>query len=477
MNSAYDLKNPLVWLFGLLVCASGFLLFFRLGSFPLVDYDEAIYAQVISNTQNAGDFLTLHTPNGPWFEKPPLYFWLAMESEKVFGQNEFALRFPSATFGIIAIILTCLIAFELSGNAYIALIAGTILLTTGSFLEAARQLRLDVPVTATILFAFYSFIRARKNPRWYLGVAVGVSVGILFKSIIGVFALPIILIWSFVNIDWDWLKNKYLWYGVAPALLILLPWHIYEGLKFGVTFWNDYLIHQVFERFGSDVNGNSASNWQYIKFTFLYTFPWVVVFLGGGWWLSRRKVLSASIKQLISLAISVLFLFGVFLIAKTKIFYYVIPSFPFMAIFCALVIKETHDLCRTGKQRAALYISGAVLVIFGFINTIYVGYHLQDDLATNALLAHDEYEIGLQLKEKPQPTEVRAFEYFYWDTIRYYSGGRNITLMKPGDTASQPFFMILETYPYKQNPFPPIIMKHLSPIYEGDAVTLLEFNP
>lgn len=186
MNGKYRLKTLWYGFFGLLVCVSSLLLLFRLGSFPLADYDEAIYAQVISDTKNAGDFLTLHTADGLWFQKPPLYFWLAMGTEKVFGPNEFALRFPSAILGIVAIILTCLIAFELSGNAYIVFIAGTVLLTTGSFLDAARQLRLDIPVTAAILFALYSFVRARKNPKWYLGVAVGVSIGILFKSVIGI---------------------------------------------------------------------------------------------------------------------------------------------------------------------------------------------------------------------------------------------------------------------------------------------------
>jgi len=478
MIKGLGFKWPVMWLFGLLLCASSFFLLFELGSFPLVDYDEAIYAQVISDTQNAGDFLTLRTPDGPWFQKPPLYFWLAMESEKFFGPSEFALRFPSAILGIAAIILTCLIAFELSSNTYIALIAGTILLTTGSFLEASRQLRLDVPVTTAILFALYSFVRARKNQKWYLGVAIGIGIGVLFKSVIGIFVLPIILIWSFFDKDWSWLKNKYLWYGIGLSFLIVLPWHVYETLKFGSSFWNEYLLLHVFERFGSDINGGSTSNWQYVEYIFRYSFPWIFVFLGGGtWWFTRGQFFSNSTKRLFGIAISVLFIFGIFLIAKTKIFYYVTPIFPLIALFCALIAKEIYGFCKTEKQRAVVLVFGAILLVLGVVNTVYVGYHFQSDLATNALIVHDEYEIGLWLKDHPQPVEIRAFKYPYWDTVRYYSGRRNITLMQLDDTASQSFFMIIETYPYKQNPFPPMIMEHLNPIYEGDALTLLEFKP
>jgi 4-amino-4-deoxy-L-arabinose transferase-like glycosyltransferase len=49
----------------------------------------------------------------PFWEKPPLFFWLQAGSMKMFGINEFAARFPNAIFGIIT-----LVTFFLIGKKY-----------------------------------------------------------------------------------------------------------------------------------------------------------------------------------------------------------------------------------------------------------------------------------------------------------------------------------------------------------------------
>src|SRR5690606_2382382 len=36
----------------------------------------------------------------PFWEKPPLFFWLQVLSMKLFGVGEFAARFPNALFGV-----------------------------------------------------------------------------------------------------------------------------------------------------------------------------------------------------------------------------------------------------------------------------------------------------------------------------------------------------------------------------------------
>src|SRR3989344_6261361 len=169
----------IVWIV-LVLIFSGILLFYGLGNNALTDYDEATYGHVVNETLKSGQFGTLkHSVSGNWFEKPPLYFWLAMFSQKVFSNPEFALRFPSAFFGLLSIALTMLIAFHIGKNYYIAAFAGAILATTPIFIEGARQVRLDIPVTAAILFSFYCFLRGLKNPRWFLGVGIGIAIGFM----------------------------------------------------------------------------------------------------------------------------------------------------------------------------------------------------------------------------------------------------------------------------------------------------------
>src|SRR5436309_1244284 len=86
-------------LLALLLCATVMLLW-NLGAHPLKNWDESIYAEVAKEMVRTGDWLTPHWNSRPWFEKPPLYLWLAATSFKLFGITEFAARLPSALSGV-----------------------------------------------------------------------------------------------------------------------------------------------------------------------------------------------------------------------------------------------------------------------------------------------------------------------------------------------------------------------------------------
>lgn len=55
--------------------------------------------------------------------KPPLYIYLTVPSVAVFGLNEFAVRFPSAFLGVLAIVLTYFLTKKLLGNPVTGLLA------------------------------------------------------------------------------------------------------------------------------------------------------------------------------------------------------------------------------------------------------------------------------------------------------------------------------------------------------------------
>ena len=74
---------------------------------PLVDRDEAYYAEVSREMLQRDDFLVPHFNGQPWLEKPPLLYWCQTVSFRIFGENEFAVRFPSS----LACALTSLVVF------------------------------------------------------------------------------------------------------------------------------------------------------------------------------------------------------------------------------------------------------------------------------------------------------------------------------------------------------------------------------
>jgi 4-amino-4-deoxy-L-arabinose transferase-like glycosyltransferase len=105
---------------GALIALSLFFFLFRLGSQALYDYDEAHYAQVIQQTLKSDDLFTFKRLGSEWFEKPPLLLWLTMASVKAFGESEFAMRLPTALFGVAAVMGAYLLVFYLTKNFWAA---------------------------------------------------------------------------------------------------------------------------------------------------------------------------------------------------------------------------------------------------------------------------------------------------------------------------------------------------------------------
>lgn len=67
-----------------------FNIFFGLGSIPLLDPDEPVYAETAREMIQFNDYLSPRIYNEYWFDKPPMYYWLVAGAMHVFGDGEFA---------------------------------------------------------------------------------------------------------------------------------------------------------------------------------------------------------------------------------------------------------------------------------------------------------------------------------------------------------------------------------------------------
>lgn len=70
--------------------------------------------------------------------KPPLYTYFVVPSVAVFGLNDFAVRLPSATLGVLAILFTYLMVYELFKNKSIAIISALFLAISPWHLQFSR---------------------------------------------------------------------------------------------------------------------------------------------------------------------------------------------------------------------------------------------------------------------------------------------------------------------------------------------------
>jgi len=74
--------------------------FMGLGHVHLFDWDEINFAESAREMILTGDYMKVQIDFKPFWEKPPMFFWLQVISMKIFGINEFAARFPNALMGL-----------------------------------------------------------------------------------------------------------------------------------------------------------------------------------------------------------------------------------------------------------------------------------------------------------------------------------------------------------------------------------------
>ena len=88
-------------LFGL-IAAAGFLPF--LGAAPLFDWDEINFAESAREMIATGNYFRVQVNYQPFWEKPPLFFWMQVLAMRLFGIGEYAARFPNAIIGILTVL-------------------------------------------------------------------------------------------------------------------------------------------------------------------------------------------------------------------------------------------------------------------------------------------------------------------------------------------------------------------------------------
>ena len=190
------------WDILVLVVLFGAGLFQSLGNLMLIAPDEGRYAEIPREMIELKDFLTPHLNYVKYFEKPPLYYWLTCISLKLFGENEFAVRFFSAVSALLGILLTYhvgRIAFGRRAGMLSAMVLGA---SMGYYVQGRlnnTDMVLTLFMSATLGFFLVSQQDSRKRTRYVylsslcaaLAVLTKGPIGIILPcAIIGIYALP-----------------------------------------------------------------------------------------------------------------------------------------------------------------------------------------------------------------------------------------------------------------------------------------------
>lgn len=332
-----------------MVAGYGFLLFYKLGSHPIVDWDEGIYAQVARQSFENKTIANLHwygsispqNPTGLWFEKPPLMIWLTEFSYLIFGVTEFAARFWNAFFALGVVVLSYFFTVRLFKSQTIGLLTLASYYLAHFFITQAWYLKFDIPVTFFILLAIFAFELAKDNKKWLLLFWLSMGLGVLTKSVIGLLPLPIIGLYTLICKNYVFLKERYFYYGILLFFAVILPWHLIETVRFGLGFWKIYLGLHVLERYARPLENNGGSFWYYalqMKENLLLA---CLAVLGLVSFLRKIIVSKENRNGHVLIVICVMFIFLFFSAAGTKIISYIVVVYPFLII---MIAKTIHDI-------------------------------------------------------------------------------------------------------------------------------------
>jgi len=328
------------WLLIILI-AFLFVSYFHLGRDLLYDWDEGIYGEIAREIKFP--FLQLSWNGDPWFEKPFLVPLLASLSFTLLGVSEFAARFFMPIFGVLAIFFTYKLAEKYCSKKN-GLFSAVFFFFASLFLSRSRGLNTDIILLFSLTSSLFYFKniedKIEKGNKIKLTdcllIAFLISIGILAKGVMGF--LPVV-IWGtyllFFRRDLIFSHLIKIWLIIGGlVVLFVVPWHIYMTLCFGRQFWNVYLIEQVLRRAYQPIDYHFGGRLYYLKFLW-EEFRWKLVFpVFGGiylvWDSLREKKIDKGLSFLIVWGLLVFFLFT---FSKTKLFWYILPLYPVLAIF------------------------------------------------------------------------------------------------------------------------------------------------
>ncbi|MCL1940429.1 MAG: glycosyltransferase family 39 protein [Synergistaceae bacterium] len=337
-----------------------------IGSYPLLEPDEGRYAEIPREMIESGDYNTPRLNYVKYFEKPALFYWMNALSFTIFGENEFAARFPTVLMAVLGALLTYVLARSVHCRDT-AVCSSVILLTMLLYLGVGQINIIDMTLSFFITLSLTGFWLKR-----YRLFYTGMALALLSKGLIGV-VLPGGIVFWYIVLSRQWRLFKEIltsFGGIFLFFAISLPWFISVCAVNG-DFFYFFFVQEHFLRYATKMHDRYQPVWFYIPILILGVMPWAGLIPGA---LSSlfgiRKTEDENEKRaLIFFYLWITIIFVFFSLSGSKLIPYIVPVLPPLAvIFAASIIKmlNSGDL----KLAKKILLWGAPLFVAIFIASI-----------------------------------------------------------------------------------------------------------
>lgn len=335
-----------------------------ISTLPVVDRDEARYAQASVQMVETGDYIDIRFQDEARHKKPVGAYWAQVGALAVTGQMDdtkngeraiWAHRLPSVLGALIAVFATYLTGRALFGRRE-GFTAAIVLAVSVSLVFEAHQAKTDAMLAGAAAVALYGLSTRKAWPTW-----IALGAGILPKGpvIVGVVLLAVIFD-AVLRRSWDRLKPMMKFWPMLAATAFTVPWFIAIGLATDGAFYAEAL--------GRDFGGKIASAQEthggppgYYALTSLIMFWPGVVLLPLAVAYAWRERSDTRIIWLISWVVP---MWIVLELVPTKLPHYTLPLYPALALLVGVAFV---------KASADSWTRGVGIALFGFIGLFLTG--------------------------------------------------------------------------------------------------------
>jgi 4-amino-4-deoxy-L-arabinose transferase len=340
-----------------------------LGVRPIIIPDEARYAEIPREMIVSGDWVVPHLNGLRYFEKPALGYWINAAAIIMFGENAFAIRFPSAmAVGISALMLFVLVRRFMGGYSRGILTAAAFLtclevfgVGTFSVLDSMFSMFL----TAAMVSFFFVYMADKSGKRIVLLSLFGVFCGLAFltKGFIA-FAVPVITILPFLIWEGRWKELlKLPWVPIIACIMIVLPWAVLIHHR-EPDFWRYFFWIEHVKRFMSDRPQHPEAFWYFIPVLIGGALPWTALLPSVVQGINKTRLKDPLARFAICWLI---FPFLFFSASRGKLATYILPCFAALAILITIGLLKSLEGERTRAFNIGAFFLAVMTALSAFM--------------------------------------------------------------------------------------------------------------
>lgn len=237
--------------------------------------DSGWYTAIGVQAWRTGELWTLMgEPGQPYFNKPPLVFWITGFVAWIFGPSAWAARLPTVAAALGCVLATVGIT-RVFATRRTALTVGVVLALSVEFFRRTREVSLDLWQLVFLLLALWIAAGAVKDQRWRRLALAGLPIGLalMCKPMVALLGPVAIAVWIVAigearRLGWVALM-------VGAALVIAGPWHLAMALEHGGAFMRTYIGAEIAGRAGGGVTTDTTPAFYLVQLGKTY-WPWLL---------------------------------------------------------------------------------------------------------------------------------------------------------------------------------------------------------